>query len=379
MPGAIASLYRRLFPRAETSTETLDAIAASPRFYPTELKLEDHPPAISFVEVGQDTYRRSSFLDHRMHREPKQKTLLCDARGLLDRYRGAPESHVGFIFHIAYCCSTLLARYLELLPGTFVLKEPFIPTQLAELNRVPWPSESGFDSKDATRLSVHLMARTFDPHDRVVAKLADQCNAIAGALMAASMPSPEARRAVFLGLELRSFLLAGLKTDQRRAWVRRRAELAAQDVAPSLLTDTDPKTLDDARACAYLWLAHGVLLQKLIAEVGPDRILVVDGESISDNPDHAVREIAEWLGLSPSDSGLRTAIGDQTAGRYSKDPSQEFSREHRQADLAAVYAKFGSEVESGLRWAGELAPRLGLDPASGTMLSLPLPHGHGSE
>ncbi len=374
MRSAFTGLFRQLFPLAGTSTANLDAIAASPRFYPAELKLEGKPgdraPAISFVEVGQDTYRRSSFLDHRMHREPRQKTIVCDARQLLDRYPGAPASHVGFIFHVAFCCSTLLARYLELLPGVFVLKEPFIPTQLAELNRVPWPSDSGLDSKDATRLCVRLMARTFNPGDRVIAKLADQCNAIAGALMAASMSSPDAPRAVFLGLELRSFLLAGLKTDQRRAWVRRRAELARQDVAPSPLADTDPKALDDAQACAYLWLANGVLLQKLIAEAGPDRILVVDGESVSDNPQHVVREIAEWLGLSPSDSELGTAISDQTAGRYSKDPSQEFSREHRQADLAAVYAKFGNEVESGLRWAAELARRLGLDPASGTMLAI---------
>jgi hypothetical protein len=365
MRSAFTGLFRQLFSSDGTPPENLDAVIASPRFYPTELKIEEHPPTISLVEVTRDTYRRSSFLDHRMHREPKQKRMACGARELVDRYQGAPAGHVGFIFHVAFCCSTLLARYLELLPGTFVLKEPFIPTQLAELNRVPWPPGRGLDSTEATRLCVHLMARTFDPHDRVIAKLADQCNAVAGALMASS----SARRAVFLGLELRSFLLAGLKTDQRRAWVRRRAELAAQDVAPSSLADTDPKSLDDAQACAYLWLTHGVLLQKLIAEVGAYSVLVVDGESISDTPDHAVRETAEWLGLSPSETDLRVAIGNETASRYSKDPLQEFSREHRRADLAAIYAKFGNEVESGLGWAAELAPHLCLDPASGTMLA----------
>lgn len=368
MQSAFTGLFRQLFPRARTSAADPDAVIASPRLYPTELKLADRPPAISFVEATQDTYRRSSFLDHRMHREPNQKAFACGARELLDRYRGAPPGQVGFIFHVAFCCSTLLARYLELLPGTFVLKEPFLPTQLAELHRAPWPSGIDLYSKEAVRLSVHLMARTFHPQDRVIAKLADQCNAIAGALVVAS----GAPKAVFIGLELRSFLLAGLKTDQRRAWVRRRAELAALDVANSLLDDTDPKPLDDAQSCAYLWLANGILLQKLIIEVGRDRVLVLDGENISNNPDHAVRETAAWLGLSPSASDLRIAIGNETASRYSKDPSQEFSREHRQADLAAVCAKFGNEVESGLRWAEELAPRLGLDPASGTMLSLPL-------
>ena len=141
MLSAITSWYRQLFPRAGTIADNLDAIVASPRFYPTELKLERQPPTISSMEVGPDTYRRSSFLDHRINREPGQKTIVCDARQLLDRYEGVAESHVSFIFHVAFCCSTLLARYLELLPGAFVLKEPFIPTQLAELNRVEWAAD----------------------------------------------------------------------------------------------------------------------------------------------------------------------------------------------------------------------------------------------
>ena len=150
MRSALTGLFRQLFSSDGTPAENLDAVIASPRFYPTELKIEEHPPTISLVEVTRDTYRRSSFLDHRMHREPKQKRMACGARELVDRYQGAPAGHVGFIFHVAFCCSTLLARYLELLPGTFVLKEPFIPTQLAELNRVPWPPGRGLDSTEAT-------------------------------------------------------------------------------------------------------------------------------------------------------------------------------------------------------------------------------------
>src|ERR1700689_3902938 len=90
MQSAMTSLFRQLFPRAGASTENPDSIAASPRFYPTELKIERHPPTISFVEVTQETYRRSSFLDHRMHREPKQKTIVCEVGKLLAACQGAP-------------------------------------------------------------------------------------------------------------------------------------------------------------------------------------------------------------------------------------------------------------------------------------------------
>jgi len=240
MPNAVTPWYRRLIPLS--SERKLGAIVSSPDFYAAELMLENRPPAVSFVEAGLEVYRRSSFLDHRMQQKPGAKKMLCGVRQLLDHYEGAPPGCVAFIFHIAFCCSTLLARYLELLPGTFVLKEPFIATQLAELNR------AAKNREDVMRLCVQLLGRTWDRSQTAIVKLADQCNALAGALMATS----EMPRAVFIGLELRPFLLAGLKTDQRRAWVRRRAELAALDVAPSPLAEMDPKTLDDGRACAWL-------------------------------------------------------------------------------------------------------------------------------
>ena len=349
--------HERLFGAADE--QLLQKIASSPDYYPRELVLAKRTPEISFLQGARDTYRKSSFLDHRIRWNPGTKKINCRLADLLAHSDARPAGRVAFIFHVAYCCSTLLARYLELLPGTFVLKEPFILTQLAEMNR------AGEVREDLTRLCNQLLARTYDPAEAAIVKLADQCNAVASALMASS----GFQRSVFIGLELRSFLLAGLKTDQRRAWVRRRAELAAIDVAPSPLTQIDPGVLDDAQACAYLWLTNGVLLQKLLKNAGSDRIFVIDGEEISENPEGTVREAAAWFGLTLGDSDLGAVLKDEASGHYSKNPAQTFTREDRRSELAAIYSKLSTEVDAALEWASARAPDLGLDPSSGKMLA----------
>jgi hypothetical protein len=349
--------YRRLF--GPTDEQLLQTIACSPDYYPYELLLSQRTPGVSFVQAGRDIYRQSSFLDHRMLRNPGAKKTECGLEELLGHYRNCASGRVAFIFHIAYCCSTLLARYLELLPGSFVLKEPFILTQLAEMNR------SSQVREDLARLCAQLLARTYDPAAMAVVKLADQCNAVAGALMASS----GFQRSVFIGLELRSFLLSGLKTDQRRAWVRRRAELAAIDIAPSPLAQIDPKGLGDGEACAFLWLTNGVLLQKLLKNVGSDGVLIIDGEEISDKPEETVRAVAAWFRLASSDSELRAVLNDEASGHYSKNPGQAFTREDRRAELAAIYSELGNEVETTMKWASARAADLGLDPYSGRMLA----------
>jgi hypothetical protein len=159
-------------------------------------------------------------------------------------------------------------------------------------------------------------------------------------------------------------LLAGLKTDQRRAWVRRRAELAAIDVAPSPLAQIDPKNLDDGHACAYLWLANGVLLRRLLNDTGRERVLVIDGEEISDHPDETLKEVAAWFGLAAKNSDLR-----QTSVHYSKNPAQTFTHEDRQTELAVLYDNLRLEVDGAMTWASSRAADFGLDPLSGKMLA----------
>lgn len=357
MPEPVKPWYRRLF---AAQTPDPKALISSPDYYPAELMPANVPPAVSFIETARDIYRQSSFLDHRMRQKPGAKKALCNLRDLFDLYREAPPPHASFIFHVAFCCSTLLARYLELLPGTFVLKEPFLITQLAEMNR------AGTLSQEVTRLSLQLLSRTYIPFETPILKLTDQCNGIASRLMAASASV----NCIFIGLELRSFLIAGLKDDQRRKWVRRRAELAELDVAPSWLAETDTKTLTDAEACAYLWLSNGVLLQKLLRDVGDtERVLVIDGERISDQPGETLQKVAACLGLSPGEPEIAAAVGGPAAGTYSKDPSKTFTREDRRAEISTLNARLGSEVEAALTWAGSRARDLGLDCRSGTMLA----------
>jgi len=118
-----------------------------------------------------------------------------------------------------------------------------------------------------------------------------------------------------------------------------------------------------------LWLTNGVLLQKLLKNVGSEGVLIIDGEEISDKPEETVRAVAAWFRLTSSDSELRAVLSEEASGRYSKNPAQTFTRESRRAELAAIYSKLGNEVETSMTWASARAADLGLDPYSGRMLA----------
>src|SRR5277367_3209419 len=102
----------------------------SPDFYP--LKMDFDNRTISFVPMSRATYKASSFLDGRTQPTSTERFDVPAAALLLALAELPPTPNpVHYIFHAAFCWSTLLARYLELIPPCFVLKEPLFRTQMA--------------------------------------------------------------------------------------------------------------------------------------------------------------------------------------------------------------------------------------------------------
>src|SRR5690242_9997556 len=93
----------------------------SPEWFP--VSIDPRARRMRFVRMSPETYRASVFLDARTHHLGEIRTA-----GMDELLRGRPRgpSRVHYIFHTAFCCSTLLARHLEALPRVLVLKEPGI-------------------------------------------------------------------------------------------------------------------------------------------------------------------------------------------------------------------------------------------------------------
>src|SRR5206468_6981110 len=105
-----------------------------------------------------------------------------------------PSPH--YIFHSAFCCSTLLARALDL-PGTaMALKEPQI------LNTVTEAARAKALSRETLQLIVRLLARPFGAGERVIIKPSNVVNLLATALLEIDAGS----NAIFLYAPLRRFL-----------------------------------------------------------------------------------------------------------------------------------------------------------------------------
>ena len=177
---------------------TIDDLFASPDHYLHSFEGD----AAVFVPMDRAAYHRSIFLDGRI--SPAGAGSMRLPFGTLAG-QGRRPSATGWIFHVAHCGSTLLARALDQLSSNMVLREPLALRQLAL-------------TPDAERLAVTvaMLSKRYRAELPTIVKANVPVNFLLPNLVEADREA----RAIFLYCGLRDYLLAILRNDKHRAWVR---------------------------------------------------------------------------------------------------------------------------------------------------------------
>lgn len=298
---------------------TLTELFASPDYYLHSFDDED----ALFVAMDRDSYRRSIFLDHRIS-PAKEGVMRLPVRALLAGVLEPPPT--AWIFHMAHCGSTLLARALEALGGRLVLREPLA---LRQLGLAP--------NSARLALALRLLGKRYPGDGATLIKANVPVNVILADIAAAA---PDART-VFLHFGLRDYLLAILRSDNHRRWLRRLTAEFAGHLG-------DLSGLADSELAAALWLAQTRRFAAAIAQMPNARTL--DAETFFADPARAILAAAECLGIEAEEARVSQLVHGPLFATYSKNPALAFDNAARLARRAKLEAALGPEIASADAW-----------------------------
>jgi len=313
-------------------TSTIDGLVATPDRH---LFAFEGDQAI-FVTMDRDAYRRSIFLDRRIQAAgPATQVPLAALTGHLEAPKPA-AARTGWIFHVAHCGSTLLARALDLPTRSLVLREPLALRQLAVD-----PTLSPADRQARLRLAASLFARRYRPDAPAIVKANVPVNFIASQIMELDPAAP----AILLYFPLRPYLLAVLRSEGHRTWVRN----VTTQLQPAISAAVgEIGGLDIAERAAALWLAQLRLYAGMIAAFPEARSL--DAETLFSAPRPVVAAAAAHFGVALPSSELDSIVGGELFSTYSKDPGQVFDNDGRLALQAETERLAGPEIDRARHW-----------------------------
>lgn len=331
-----------------------DSVALGPEWLAH--RYDEQNEAVQFVRADRPLRRSVPFLiDEHL---PGAKTPLVLGRrdALAQATRPAP---VHFIFHSAFCCSTLLVRALDVKGRASGLSEPQILNDMVGWrHRGAKPAQVG----EMLHNSLALLARPFEAGEACVIKPSNIVNGLAEGMLKLR---PEAR-AVLVHAPLRAFVTSiARKGMWGRLWVR---ELLSKQLTDGIVQlgfePRDHLLQTDLQAAAVAWLAQHKLFA-ILASRWPERVRTLDSETLIARPAESLDACSDLFGLGLDDDEIASVVAE-VFSRNTKDGSV-FEPGQRESERKAGEALHGDEIDKVSIWAEAVAE------AAGVEMGLPSP------
>ncbi len=316
--------------------------------------------AFHFRHVTRDRRSEVPFLtdDYLGHEATPLVLARADCAAAIADQKTVP---LNFLFHSAYCASTMLVQ---------AIGQPGIATGLSEpvlLNDMVGWRRRGADPRQHGRVmhdALSLLGRGFGGDHAVVIKPSNIFNPLARGAMTLR---PEAR-ALLLYAPLRAFLLSVARKGLGcRLWCR---ELLENYLADGFVTfGFDARAYfrqSDLQIAAVGWLAQQQAFAALAAWT-PERIATLDSETLTRAPGDAVAAAMAHYQIPMADDIIS---GNPALSRNSKSGAP-FVAGERQRDLAAAEAAYGAEIDQVVAWASVLAEQAEIPLTLPQPLALP--------
>jgi hypothetical protein len=337
---------------------TDDALLVDPHYY-----LFDTIPErgeTRFLVTNERELAAATFADIRFEKSATGDVKV-NTQALTELVHGTPiaRPQIGFVFHHAFVCSTLLARSLNEIPAFFSLKEPWILRRLADIKRQHAGTIPAEHWKLIVSAYVDLLAKQYKSGESLVLKATNVANNL---LWDVFWLWPE-RPVLYMHSDVRAFLITNLKKNRE---TRQKMPMLLRD----FIKDSDiqsrwgaieiPPNRSLLQTCALIWVANIYALRCAAERYEPARLRCLDMHTFLEHPKAAMRAVSRHFGHEPNDHDMLRMTSKDIMGRNAKDQSLRFDRVAKAGEDQRVLDARRDEIDSVVAWIDPLVRELGL-------------------
>jgi hypothetical protein len=307
--------------------------------------------AVHFRYVDRDQHRAATFLTDEYLGGSTSPVIIRREDAIAAHDVSAP---VHFIFHSAFCCSTLFTRSLDVPGASMGLKEPLILNDI-----VGWRQRGGAPQRLSQTLdnTLTLLARPFSNGEAIVIKPSNVCNGLAEAMMALR---PDAH-ALLLYAPLPLFLASIAKKGMwGRLWAR---ELMVKQLREGFIdlgfSDEDYLGLTDLQAGAAGWLAQHAMFMRMVGRFGKARVATLDSELSLVEPANTMAHLSTHFALGFGSARISKILAGPAFTKHSKFDGA-FDAKARMLEQQVAANIYSEEIEKVSAWAAVIAHNNGI-------------------
>lgn len=323
-------------------------VSTRPDLFPAHINFfNDH---VLWIKMSPRWYDESVFLDavrakglYHVESDVQFLRVACDRT---ERRSSA------FIFHTAFCGSTLMSQTLAGAYRNLPLREPDALGNLMYLLR----SKTETDQSKSEWLDriLRILSRRYDDDAPAVIKANDYAN---GLLLDVLRARPDAP-VLFMYTPLAEFVAGCLKTDNRRTWIRDRYSIVMASGSDLLPLDS-PQLSDDAHAeMAAVYWSYNIATYLRARREFSTTLRGLEFNHMLAAPAATVAAAASFFGLNPQPGARLADVIQSQFGVYSKSAEFRYSPQQREDEIKRLTGKFSDEIAAAEKFARMLLAEL---------------------
>lgn len=334
---------------------TATDVVKDPCWYLHDINLDQ--ATLLFVKTEPSALSACSFLDHRFDIQglPSASVPIANLLGLTSTIQSVVPT---FVFHTAFCCSTLIARCLDLESANVSLKEPAVLMSLANYQRVNHPLLANADQAHSIHtLVTKLLFRPFGDEQTVLVKPTNTVNNIIRQLMATHPSS----KALLLHSDLESFLISILKKgEQGRSFARQLFTLFLMDSPEAQQLDsTRLMRMTDSQIAAITWHLQLETFFDVFNVHDSSRVVSLHCDRLLEDPNGSLASVIAFLELTALSDDFGRLMNQAPLQSNAKTPGQNFDAVSRSQEYGKARADFSDTLNTIIPWAKQLRFKYG--------------------
>ena len=257
------------------------------------------------------------------------------------------SSPPAFIFHSAFCCSTLIARAIDVPGRVRSLKEPQITMDIADYIRR--------NAKVPKHIKIirNLLSRTPIAGEKTVIKPTNMANNLLLHNTGLLAKSP----ILFLYGSLRGFLISVLKKgEQGRFMTRRMYSIFMND--PTRFKEIPLKqlaTLTDLQIAAMVWLLQTEIFEQKLLDCSDESMVSLNCDHFLAKPAEYLSSINEHFKLGLNKQELCKLATSELLHLNSKNQDKNYDSGKRKLESDKIELEYGSTIDHICQWADGLS------------------------
>lgn len=329
---------------------TTAEIVKDPTWYLHAINLDQ--ASLLFVKTDHRALSACSFLDHRFDIQglPRMSVAIED---LLENSNLIESGAPTFVFHTAFCCSTLVARCLDLESANVSIKEPAVLMELANFQRIGHPLLANPEQAKAIyELVAKLLFRPFGDGQTVLVKPTNTVNNIIVPMMATHSKS----KALLLHSDLESFLISILKKgEQGRGFARQLFTIFLMDSPEARQLDsTRLMRMTDSQIAAITWHLQLEKFFDVFRQFDSSRVRSLHCDHLLSDPRRSLASLIDFFEFKALDEKFEYLIDQAPLQHNAKEPGQKFDSENRNQEYDQARSRFSDTLDVILPWAKQL-------------------------